>query len=206
MCHMRAPKQEPPLAASFRRRFPLELTAEECELLDRAALAHGTKRAALLAGLAALDEADARKRGQTVVEAERDQLRAERDALAEKLAALERELGEASKDAGAEKKRAKASEQREQSTRARDAARIKALEAALRSEQETRREAEADLEELGAELVDWIHCGRCSEWVGREEWEFRPEGEDEVVYHSPCGYHRGGLLDPSSVLALRRPR
>jgi len=91
----------PTLGSGFRRRFPLELSPEEHERLEKAGRVAGSKRAALLAGLAGLEDAtrlradaaravDAHKKAQAAIAG-----------LEAKVAELERALGEANTKATA---------------------------------------------------------------------------------------------------------
>jgi len=187
------------LPSGFRRRFPLELSPTEYELLDAAGIAHGSKRAALLAGLAALEAL-------TSSEHERALAIADRDAALARVAELEATVVDF------ERARTTA---RGSSTRARkDADAAKAglsemtrqaelAEADRRDEREARMAAEKKLNWIARERVDELRCPRCSEFVSSAEWAEQPTPEGRLVFHKRCGFHRGGLLDHTSVLGRR---
>src|SRR5690242_16910288 len=93
------PRHTPqPANNAFRRRFPLELTPDECDQLEQAGQRHGTKRAALLAGLARLLDGPQDEEERRALEIERDQLREQTTAHAERAAALEAELAKLAKE------------------------------------------------------------------------------------------------------------
>src|SRR6266849_3454542 len=103
MCHMTRRAKDPnaPSPDSFRRRFPLELTPAECELLEREGRRAGTKRAALLAGLTAVAEREQLAQALRQAETERAALQSELAERDKGIAKLERQLTSASKDARA---------------------------------------------------------------------------------------------------------
>ena len=81
--------------SGFRRRFPLELSPDEYARLEEAGRAAGSKRAALLAGLAALEETSALRTAAARAEKTRSDARAQIADLTAKVAALERALADA---------------------------------------------------------------------------------------------------------------
>ena len=194
-------RKSDPLPTSFRRRFPLELTPGECELLERAGRAFESKRAALLSGLEALAEREGLRQALAAAEEERE---AAREALAkeEKRARkLEADASKAKEEVEALRKRAQASARSERRALAQETA---AIEHALARERELRLAAERELEDVLADFVEWLRCPRCGRFTGASEWETRDAQEGAIVYHGPCGFHQGGLLDPTTILGLRR--
>jgi hypothetical protein len=66
-----------------------------------------------------------------------------------------------------------------------------------------RENAQAELAKLHALFVDELRCPRCGEFAPSAEWATERTKEGRLVFHKPCGYHRGGLLDETSVLGRR---
>lgn len=188
-------KAEP---SRLRRRVIVELTPDEVPLLDAAERRHGTKRAAMLAGLCA--EADA------VASATRDQKAAE----AATRAAAEREATNAKAHAALVRKQGALEKQIAELTRERDAANLEITRLEERA-QATFNEAQGqyaalfeDIQALEDQLPQSLFCGRCEKWTPEREWTWRPDGNDEVAYHTPCGDHGPGAFSNSSWLARRR--
>jgi DNA repair exonuclease SbcCD ATPase subunit len=188
------PRQTP-----FRRRVPLELTAAELELLEEAEARFGTKRATLVAGLEALARLAALEKqlAQATSVCERADGRTKE--LERKADRLDKELQKARAEATNAKRGKKSAEQKREEA----GAQVDDFAVALRREQEARFRAERDLDEVEGELFDALRCPRCGSWAPPKEWARRAEGEREYVYHRSCGYHTGGLLDPTSVLGFR---
>jgi chromosome segregation ATPase len=192
------------LPSAFRRRFPLELTVQECELLERAAERAGSKRAALLAGLAALAR-------EQELEALRLAAEQERDAAQARLAELQAEVAEIARShqkqtaaASAARKRTESTQRKQAEASKRETTKLASLERTLKQERDARHSLEDELAQLEERAVDWLRCDRCGNWAPPREWKSKNTEEGEVLYHGPCGFHRGGLLDPTSVLAVRR--
>src|SRR5437868_4514859 len=104
-------QREKASTAGFRRRLPLELAADELELLERQQRRFPSKRATLVAGLEALARQEQLKRELAALAAEREQAYArtaelERQAAkAEKAAAKSREeTGKAQRDRQAQER------------------------------------------------------------------------------------------------------
>ena len=179
---------EPVTPNGFRRRVILELAGPEMAMLDAATRRHGTKRAALVAGLVA--EADAQAEptpadgtanaGPMIDSEAASRLEAERDERAAHIIALEVERDAALADA-AELRDQLEAECAESLTRYRPYA-----------------EAVADLEDR---IPDALFCARCGEWAPDKEWTWRDDGPDAICFHSPCGDHAPGIVTASSWLA-----
>jgi DNA repair exonuclease SbcCD ATPase subunit len=188
------PRQTP-----FRRRVPLELTAAELELLEEAEARFGTKRATLVAGLEALARLAALENqlAQATSMCERAGERTEE--LQRKIERLAKELEKSKAEAASAKRGKKSAERKgeEAGTQVDDFA------AALRHEQDARRQLEDELADVEAELFDALRCPRCGAWAPPKDWATQADGAREYVYHRPCGYHAGGLLDPTSVFGFR---
>lgn len=185
---------------SLRRRVVFELEEGQLPLLEQAEARHGSKRAALLAALAA--EGTVAELAERTERAEAELARRARGAerakkgRAEGEAKLKRELD------AAKKKLAKAED-----------ALSKAHQAGAEGEAELRREvqelserlaeSEAEITELSSRAVDWLFCQRCGRWIGPEEWEWGEfEEGGSYAYHASCGDHEEGLKG-SSWLAQR---
>jgi hypothetical protein len=195
-----SPRMPSPLEPSrLRRRVIVELTTDELPLLDAAEGRHGSKRAAVIAGLRA--EADA------VAASARDE-RAEHEATraaARTKAAHAKDIATLVRDNKAlETKVAKLVGER-------DAARleIERLETEVRAAYE-QSQAEfktlfEDIQAVEDRLPKALYCGRCNAWAPEYEWAWRADGSDEIAYHEPCGDHGSGVLSDATWLA-RRPR
>jgi chromosome segregation ATPase len=194
-----SPQMPSPLEPSrLRRRIIVELTPDEVPLLDAAERRHGTKRAAILAGLRA--EAGA-------IASEGPENEAAETAAR---AATEREAAHA-KDTKARVRTQKALEkQLAELTRERDAAKseIARLEdravAAHHEAQVQYGVLFEDIAALEAEIPEALFCGRCERWAPEGEWVWRADGEHELAYHTPCGDHGPGAFSDASWLARRR--
>ena len=88
ICQASERRIHPP--TGFRRRFPLEFSPAEYEMLETAGKAHGSKRAALLAGLTGLEEIASHDGDLAQALAERDTALATIADLEAKVAGLER--------------------------------------------------------------------------------------------------------------------
>ena len=188
----------------FRRRIPLELTAQELELLEREERRFGSKRATLVAGLEAL----ARLLG---VEAKLEQAVREREEARAQAAELEAQADKAKKKLAqssgqtqaAAKQRKRVEKEADEALREAQAE-IDRLDEAAVAEQRLRLAAEAELAELEAERLEALHCPRCSKWAPRKEWATELTGNFELVYHRPCGFHESDGLRARSVIGYRR--
>ncbi len=184
----------------FRRRVVFELDAEQLPLLEAAEARHGSKRAALIAALAADGSAvellERTERAEAQVAKHHRGSEAAKKGKAEDQAKLKQELAAAKKKlAKSEKDLAK---EREHGGK---------TEAELREGLEELREAieerDEEIEELQTQAVAYLRCLRCKRWVPSAEWSWG-ELEDGGAYafHEPCGDHEEGLKG-SSWLALR---
>lgn len=205
--HVRVHKRpaEAPHPPAFRRRIPLELTAEQLEQLEHAQARYGTKRATLVAGIEAL----------TRLEALEQEL-AERSSACEealaRAAEFERKLDRAQAEADREKRKVTAAKKADQTSAGALAKARKLTEErdqlrrAFAAEHDERKRLEAELAELEQELFDALCCARCGRLVPPGEWAVREDEEGDLVYHERCGFHRGGLTGSTSVLGVRERR
>jgi len=195
-------RPETPLPGSFRRRFPLELTPAECEQLEHHARGHGSKRAALLAGLTALAEHSALGSALAQAEQERDELRTDLAAAQQRATDLEAQLAEIAKQASSANTKDQVRTKRERAERASTQAALDQLKRALGQECELRTELEDELDDLRDRAVDLLHCARCDTWAPPEQWATKTHQGRDHIYHHPCGFHTGGLLG-TTILALQ---
>jgi len=193
----------PALPAGFRRRFPLELSPDEYARLEEAGKAAGSKRAALLAGLAALEELSAERAEAARLAAAHTTAQETIAALETKLTERERALGEAKKKATTHATRAQRASEEAEAAVLRAATDTRWADEARAAEHERRRDLEAEVATLKTSHVDELRCPRCGKFASSAEWATERTKEGRLVYHEPCGYHRGGLLDETSVLGRR---
>ncbi len=98
------PSQEAAHRPSFRRRIPLELTADQLALLERWEAQYGTKRATLIAGLEALARLEAIEQELTEQTSACEQALAKADEFERKLSRAQAEAGQTKSEAAAAKK------------------------------------------------------------------------------------------------------
>lgn len=202
--HVRVARETPAETGKFRRRIPLELTAQELALLEREERRFGTKRATLVAGLQALARVLGLERELEQALRERDEACAVAEAEAGKARTAEATLSKTKQEASSAK-RGKSEAERKRQKRADDAqVEIAALSQALADEAGARLTLERELEELEAELLLGAHCPRCGTWAKHEEWAVQVDGEFELLYHRPCGFHREDGLRGRSVFGYRK--
>lgn len=193
-----------PLPAGFRRRFPLELSPDEYEVLEAAGKIAGSKRAALLAGLAALSDsakvsADAERGAREGASA-----RARTEKLETRVAELTGELTEAkNRAASASSRHRKATDTL--AARLQDATeRAELLADDIQAARQSRISLEAETDRLGQLVLDELRCPRCGRFAPASEWATKEAEAGRLVYHQPCGFHEGGLLDETSVMGRKR--
>ena len=68
---------------------------------------------------------------------------------------------------------------------------------------EARLDAQAELDKLDRPFVEELRCPHGGKFAPSGEWASQRTEKGHLVYHQPCGYHRGGLLDETSVLGHR---
>lgn len=192
-----------PLPTGFRRRFPLELTPEEYAGLDEQGRAHGSKRAAILAGLGALKDLERLRAALGRVEAERDEARGSGAHLTTEVARLEEAVAKHAAAAKAQSTRGRTSSEKAEASIAEAVREVEALEQALATEREARDEDLEEIAALRAMVVEELRCPRCGDFADSSEWAAAATPQGVLVYHGPCGYHRGGLLEQTSVLGRR---
>ena len=182
-----------PEPSRLRRRVIVELTVNELPLLEAAERRHGTKRAAVLAGLRA--------------EAEVAALRAQ-VAEPQRAVAAEQTRGA---EAKATAHRRRQGEQREPAlvevTREREAAQAELVsldDRLARAEDTIARDRTAHSDEvrgLMARIPEALYCARCDGWVPEEQWSWAIGADFDHVYHAACGDHGPGVLASASWLA-----
>lgn len=182
-----------PEPSRLRRRVIVELTTEELPLLEAAERRHGTKRAAVLAGLRA--EAGVAGLRAQVAEPKRAMAGDQTRGVMAKASAHRRRQGE----------------QREpvlvDVTRERDAAQaeLASLDDRLaRAEGAIARDRKAHADEvriLMARIPEALYCARCDAWVPEEQWSWAIGSDFDYVYHADCGDHGPGALASASWLA-----
>lgn len=191
-----------PRQTQLRRRIPLELTPPELEVLEHAEARYGTKRATLVAGIEALARLEALEDQLAKATAACEQASTRAAELEEAGAALEEALAKAKGEAASAKQGRQAAERKRKAAKA-DADAVEDLLGALADEQQARLELEEELEQAQADLFDALRCSRCGEWASPKEWAIKEEADGDYVFHRPCGFHKGGILDPTSVLGFR---
>ncbi len=77
---------------------------------------------------------------------------------------------------------------------------MRMLEGSLRTERRSHEETLDEVHALRARVVGELHCPRCGKFAGQETWATQKTADALLVYHKPCGFHRGGLLEATSVL------
>ena len=202
MCHM-ARHTPAPLPGGFRRRFPLELSPDEYQRLEQARRTAGSKRAALLSGLQALEQTHELRTALTQAEDNLEAAHGEIATLTKSLGQAERARAEAG--AAADRSAAKDRDAAEKADVALTEAtqRVRAREQALRAERRSHEETLDEVHALRARIVEELHCPRCGKFAGHTDWAAQRTPDGVLVYHKPCGYHRGGLLETTSVLGRR---
>jgi len=193
----------PILHSGFRRRFPLELSPDEYARLERAGRTAGSKRAALLAGLAALEQTAAL--GPAAARAEKAQrdARARITDLTARIAEFERALADAQAKAKTGAARGRKAAETAEAALAESTRDAQWADEARATEREARLDAQAELDKLDALFVDELRCPRCGTFAPIGQWASKRTKEGHVVYHEPCGYHEGGFLDETSVLGRK---
>ena len=202
--HVRVARELPANAPKLRRRIPLELTADELDLLEREQKRFGSKRATLVAGLEGLTRALGLEQDLEQALHERDQAQLNAEAEAKKAEKKERALARSKEEASAAKRGRSQAERKQAKRTGETETQLEALRADLEAEQAERRALERELAELEGELLLAIHCPRCRQWASSEEWATRDEGEFQLLYHEPCGFHRDEGLRARSVIGYRR--
>ncbi len=197
------PRNDPKAAAEprFRRRIPLELTPTEYAQLEAAQAGYGSKRATLVAGLAALTGLDE-------VRAEGERLAVERDtALAQAAQATER-AEKAERATQAKAKTATRADTAKTSRLETDLARTRdqltETERLLAAERGEHADWQHAYEDLDARRVDALRCPRCKQWADPDQWgAVAADDGGQIVYHQPCGYHEDGVVTPTTIMGYR---
>ena len=166
----------------FRRKFLVEFTVEESDLLDRLGRDHGSRRAAILAGLQLLagGELDGLRQRVSALEGELTgtQARHERDAAALATATAAAKQG----------KTTTAALKAEQTAHKQTRADLKSVTAQLGEVRRNLATLQADYQRLVAELPAQAYCASCRKLVPHTEWAVESTGTVEYVYHKPDGF------------------
>ncbi len=174
---------QPPPADRYKRRFLVEFTPTESDLLDRLGLSRGTKRRAILDGLRLLESGELETLRGHVAELEQG-----RDAAAVEAAATAAQLA-----AG----RTLRDELKATTSQLRDErAVLKLARADLRQAKEDLASARRDLtaaqgeaRRLAALVPHHAFCAACGKYAPEAEWaEQAGEKGGAHVYHKPHGY------------------
>jgi hypothetical protein len=187
-------------AGLLRRRVIVEFTPEQLELLDQAEARHGTKRAGIVAALAAYADpgTDAGAHARTTRNPARASPTDNAPAGADEFARLRTEaqaLGDALGAAEAARDEAHAQLRRADDLRVR-------LEEAFGDAEDA---LNAKLDSLRAHRLSELYCACCDHWAPADEWSWATDDDArQYAYHGPCGNQDGWLFQPSSWLA-RRP-
>ena len=184
----------------FRRKFLVEFTVEESDLLDRLGREHGSRRAAILAGLHLMAGG-------------------ELEALRQRVSALEGELTSAqaqhARDAAALATATAAAKQG------------KTTMAALKAEQAAHKQTRTDLktatnqlkeargslatlqvayQQLVASLPAQAYCASCRKLVPQNEWAVESTGQADYLYHKADGFRlTDSVLGGRATVLFARP-
>jgi chromosome segregation ATPase len=180
----------------YKRRFLVEFTPNESDLLDRLGLSRGTKRRAILDGLRLLESGELETLRGSVAELER-----ERDAVAAAAATHLAEMGGLR-----DERKASAGQLREAR------AEIKSAKADLREVNQDLADVRQDLTSVQAEarrlatlVPHHAFCAACGKYVSESEWAEQAAEKGVVhVYHKPHGYRpKASVTQYPSVLFWR---
>lgn len=178
----------PPLESRYRRRFLVEFTPAESDLVERLGRVHGTKRRAILEGLAALDSG-------------------ELAALRARAAELEGQLTAAAataSDARAAVAAAKVELRDERSAHRQTKARLREAQRQVAVARADLAAARAARDRLTVLVPHHAYCAACEKLVPEAEWAEQPMERGVVVFHRPHGYRPKRTLTQSpSVLFWR---
>ncbi len=185
----------------FRRKFLVEFTVEESDLLDRLGREHGSRRAAILTGLKLLAGG-------------------ELDALRKQVAALEGDVAGAqarhAQDAAAlasamaaakQGKTTTASLKAEQTAHKQTRADLKTLTAQLQEARRSLAKLQADSQQLIDNLPEQAYCASCRKLVPHTEWAVESTDEAHYWYHASDGFRLtdGGLGGKRATVLFSRP-
>jgi hypothetical protein len=192
--------------ADFRRRFPLELSPAEYARLDKAGRRTGSKRAALLAGLAALAEL-AKVRADTArVAEEHFAAKATITGLTARVVELERALAGEHRRVISSAVRARKTIEVARLAIAKATDDARAAGRLRESEHEARVNVQSAFHALEVLFIHELQCPRCGKFAPSGEWGSHSTSGWDIVYHRSCGFHEGDVLEQTSVLGRRRGR
>lgn len=184
----------------FRRKFLVEFTVEESDLLDRLGREHGSRRAAILAGLRFLagGELDALRQRAATLEGELSsaQVRHERDATALATATAAAKQGKTNADA------LKAEQRAHKQTKAE----LKSVTAQRTESDRKLATLQADYQQLVDQLPEQAYCASCRTLVPRGEWTVEAIDQAVYWYHAPDGFRLadGGLGGKRATVLFSR--
>ena len=170
------------LPSRFRRKFLVEFTVEESDLLDRLGRDHGSRRAAILTGLKLLAGGELDALRQQVAALERDLAGArtqhKRDAAALAAATAAAEHGKTSATA------LKA----EQAARKKTTADLQAVTTQLLEANDRLTSVQAAYQRLIDELPAQAYCSSCRKLVPLDEWALESTDQVDYLYHGSDGF------------------
>ena len=195
----------------YRRPFLIQLTAAESDRLDRLGATRGSKRQALLDGLALLEtgELETLRTRVAELEQERDQAVADARTAATAQAADGAGVRDRLRQATTQLRDERAAHR---ATTAELRQRTQDLSSLRRDLASTQRELAAAQDEarrLAARLPHQAFCGACGKLAPEAEWATQPaQGGGLYVYHQPHGWRPKATLTqgPSVLFWLATPR
>ena len=183
----------------FRRKFLVEFTVEESDLLDRLGREHGSRRAAILAGLrlVAGGELDALRKQVAALEGDvaGAQARHERDAAALATATAAAKQGTVAATA------LKAEQTAHKETKAE----VKRLTAQRTESDHKLATLQVAYQRLVAELPAQAYCPSCRKLVPQNEWALESADTVEYVYHKPDGFRLTDSVLRTATVLFTRP-
>jgi hypothetical protein len=185
----------------FRRKFLVEFTVEESDLLDRLGREHGSRRAAILTGLKLLagGELDVLRKQVAALEGELTSAQAQhaRDASALATATAAAKQG----------KTTAAALRAEQTAHKQTRADLKSVTAQLQEARRSLAKLQADSQQLIDNLPAQAYCASCRKLVPHTEWAVESTGGAHYWYHAPDGFRLtdGGLGGKRATVLFSRP-
>jgi hypothetical protein len=185
----------------FRRKFLVEFTVEESDRLDRLGAAHGSRRAAILAGLTLLEggELDALRQRVATLEGELRAAQAEHDRDAAALATADAAAKQGKSSATALKA--------EQTAHMQTKAQLKRITGQLGEASRKLATLQATYGQLVADLPAQAYCASCRKLVPRDEWATESTGGADYLYHKRDGFRLsdGGMGGKRATVLFARP-
>ena len=189
------------LSNRFRRKFLVEFTVEESDLLDRLGREHGSRRAAILAGMQLLagGELDALRKQVTALEGQLTSAQAQH---ARDVAALATATAAAKQG-----KTTTAALKAEQTAHKQTRADLKSVTAQLGEARRNLATLQADYQQLVDNLPAQAYCASCRKLVPHTEWAVESTDEAHYWYHASDGFRLtdGGLGGKRATVLFSRP-